>query len=256
MNNNTLLDKLKQCYHLLSAKERIAHIFIWISGLVLINIPSWDITVGEFHSQDYSLIVPGIYGLLINITLFYGNTCLVYFYIRKNRAEYFKQSSLLFLILCFVEILLDTIFWSAWNQRFEVPIVQSIVLGTFLMNAIFFLLPSFVYAVVLILRNEKPVKEKISIKDGMRNVLVKPKDILFIEADGNYVKFQLKHQKYLERNTLVQVLGKLPSEFIQCHRSYIVNTEQIREIQYSTIQIGDFTVPIGRSYRKTLRILN
>ena len=97
--------------------------------------------------------------------------------------------------------------------------------------------------------------------DGvMRNVPVA--DIQYVEAAGNYVVLQLTGQNrpVRMRATLSEALQKLgPDRFARCHKGYLVNLGQVREVQISHILLhSGGTIPLGRQFRTELqkKILN
>jgi hypothetical protein len=74
-----------------------------------------------------------------------------------------------------------------------------------------------------------PAKSTLEIKGTNQGeqFLFSPGDVYYLKSNGNYVLVyfqkagQLKHE--MLRNTLSQVSGQLPADFIPIHRSYIVN---------------------------------
>lgn len=75
-------------------------------------------------------------------------------------------------------------------------------------------------------------------------------DILFAEAMENYVGIYLPDKKLVTHSTLKSLLEKLPGQqFIQPHKSYIVNVNQIRSIEGNIMTIDRFQVPISK-YQK------
>ncbi len=97
--------------------------------------------------------------------------------------------------------------------------------------------------------------------------LVKVGDISFIEAKGDYTLVHTnKNGNGMIHHTIKNWIKRLPSEaFIQVHRSYITNLQQIRLIkkegkQNYKIQLKscDELIPIGRSYwcefKKTFKL--
>ena len=97
--------------------------------------------------------------------------------------------------------------------------------------------------------------------DGvMRNVPVA--DIQYAESAGNYVALQIAGQKepVRMRATLSEALQKLGTDrFARCHKGYLVNLGQVREIQISHILLhSGGTIPLGRQFRTELqkKILN
>lgn len=76
-------------------------------------------------------------------------------------------------------------------------------------------------------------------------------DILFIKAEVDYVNVITKEKEVLILDSLRNWNEKLQGlEFIQVHRSYIINTNEITKVYGNQIFIGDATVPIGKTYKE------
>lgn len=74
----------------------------------------------------------------------------------------------------------------------------------------------------------------ILIKDRGREIDLDLDDVLYAEAEGNYVNFQLKDRHYLYRITMNALIGDMdPTKFLRIHRSYIVNREKISNVRYT-----------------------
>lgn len=88
---------------------------------------------------------------------------------------------------------------------------------------------------------------------GMK--ILQLQQILYAESVGHYVLIQLgdKGEPLRLRATLLQVQQKLGAEkFVRCHKGYLVNLAQVREVRVSTSQIllhGGDAIPLGRQYR-------
>lgn len=84
-------------------------------------------------------------------------------------------------------------------------------------------------------------------KDQYEKVIVD--EIDFIEADGQYSLVHANDKKYVLSISLTKILSKLANDdFIQTHRSYIINRKKITSInpKENTIKIGGHTIPISR----------
>ena len=58
-----------------------------------------------------------------------------------------------------------------------------------------------------------------------------PREVLFLESSGNYVKLQLVNECHLVRTTLKDIADLFdPRQFIAVHRCYIINTAWIRKV--------------------------
>jgi DNA-binding LytR/AlgR family response regulator len=75
-------------------------------------------------------------------------------------------------------------------------------------------------------------------------------DILFAEALGNYVAFYTADRKIVTHSTLKAVQDKLPPrQFLQPHKSYLVNINHISAIEGNILHVGKYEVPISK-YQK------
>jgi len=76
-------------------------------------------------------------------------------------------------------------------------------------------------------------------------------EICFVEALGDYVKFVTENKNYLSLTTLKSIEEKLNDEmFLKVHRSYIINTKKINDIEDNTVLIGKHVIPISKAHRK------
>lgn len=75
---------------------------------------------------------------------------------------------------------------------------------------------------------------KILIKDRGREINLDLDEVLFAEAEGNYVNFQLKDRHYLYRITMNALINDVdPTKFLRIHRSFIVNRDKITNVKYT-----------------------
>jgi len=108
-------------------------------------------------------------------------------------------------------------------------------------------------------RPEQKHEERLVIKSGGRVFFVRAEEIEWIEAAGNYVRLHLKDQAHLFRETMNQIEARLdPQRFFRIHRSRIVNTERIKELQpwfngeFIVVLQNGTQLRLSRSYREKL----
>ncbi|WP_375560966.1 LytR/AlgR family response regulator transcription factor [Bernardetia sp. OM2101] len=104
-------------------------------------------------------------------------------------------------------------------------------------------------------RNDILLREHIFIKDKGKLKKITLKDIIVIEAANKYVDISTKTNKFVVRMSLRDIETKLPpSDFVQIHRSIIINAHFIEDIdpKENTIYLLNRTFDIGRSYRENL----
>ena len=96
---------------------------------------------------------------------------------------------------------------------------------------------------------DAPLKRIAADKDG-RVVFVDVDDIECIEARGNYILVHTEDESFMLRSTLQQAEATLDSaKFLRIHRSIIVNTTYIREMERSPG--GEYTVTLRNRQRYT-----
>lgn len=86
------------------------------------------------------------------------------------------------------------------------------------------------------------------IKTGDGQIRVDFEDLLFCEATGNYVSFQLKKEKHLSRMTFGEVEKLLPSFFVRTHRSFLGNSRLINKVERHQLHIGNRVIPVSSTF--------
>lgn len=76
--------------------------------------------------------------------------------------------------------------------------------------------------------------------------------IYLIEAKGDYIRIKTDDKNYTVHSTLKKIESKLPSLFLKIHRSYIINTNEIIDIEDNSVLIRKDVVPVSRSNRPEL----
>ncbi|QHI38280.1 Transcriptional regulatory protein YpdB [Kordia antarctica] len=86
-----------------------------------------------------------------------------------------------------------------------------------------------------------------------RLVKINIPDIYLIEAKGDYIKIKAEDKNYIVHSTLKKIEEKLPSNlFLKVHRSYIINTTKIVDIEDNSVLIKQDVIPVSRANRKEL----
>ncbi len=83
-------------------------------------------------------------------------------------------------------------------------------------------------------------------------------DIIYIEAEGNYLALQLEGGRLRIRETMTNLEGKLLDKgFIRCHKGYLANIRHIARLKSAELLLNqgneEVSLPIGRSYEKEVR---
>jgi two-component system LytT family response regulator len=74
---------------------------------------------------------------------------------------------------------------------------------------------------------------RIAVKSRHKVSVIPIEDIVYLEAEGDYVMIHTKDARHLKEKTMKYFENHLdPSQFIRIHRSYIVNAKFIDRIEY------------------------
>ncbi len=108
-------------------------------------------------------------------------------------------------------------------------------------------------------KKEKKYLERFLISVGSKYFFVAVREIIFISSAEKYVELHTAKGKYLLRDTMNNVEESLdPEKFARIHRSYIVNVEQIQEMQpwshgdYIVLLKNGEKMNMSRRYRENL----
>lgn len=99
----------------------------------------------------------------------------------------------------------------------------------------------------------KDTAKEFYVNIDRRLIKVEIASITIIEAKGDYINIKMTDKSYTVHSTLKKIEEKLPKElFLKVHRSYIINTKQIIDIEDNSVLIGKDVIPVSRSNRPEL----
>lgn len=98
-----------------------------------------------------------------------------------------------------------------------------------------------------------PPPKSIFIKEKGRYVRLNIADILYFENEADYVRVHCKDKHYMVYSTLKSVASKLVDHnFMRIHRSFIINLNEIVDIEENTLVIERKVIPIAKAHKATL----
>jgi two-component system response regulator LytT len=100
---------------------------------------------------------------------------------------------------------------------------------------------------------EKDIIDELYVNIDRRLVKINFATINLIEAKGDYIQIKTDSKNYTVHSTLKKIEDKLPYElFLKVHRSFIINTTKIVDIEDNSVLIGNNVIPVSRSNRPEL----
>lgn len=98
--------------------------------------------------------------------------------------------------------------------------------------------------------------ESLFVKVDYRYIRVALADIRFIKGFGEYLQIYLegRDSPVMTLSSFAAIMERLPDNFLQVHRSYIVNMNRIDQIERNRIVMdADTYIPIGDSYKASFQ---
>jgi len=106
------------------------------------------------------------------------------------------------------------------------------------------------------IKNKNKSEDYIIVKQGHSDfVKILYNNILFIEADNDYVQIYTEKETIRTHCTLKEMFKKLPKNFIKTHRSYIINKKYASTLSSSSLKISGYTIPVSRAYQSEMKEL-
>lgn len=110
-------------------------------------------------------------------------------------------------------------------------------------------------------RETKVIQEKERLEEIVVKTYIEPNnkqriyldELKFIKADKNYVEFHTDTKRIIDRNKLSSVMAQLPPNFIQVHRSYVINKNFIKSSTGThIILMPEIEIPLSRTFKNKL----
>lgn len=103
--------------------------------------------------------------------------------------------------------------------------------------------------------SDTKARESIFIKVDYRYIRVNLKDILYIKGYGEYLQIHTVNgsQPLLTLSSFSSIMDMLPDNFLQIHRSYIVNMNRIDQVEKSRVILGSERLPVSDSFKRAFQ---
>lgn len=106
-------------------------------------------------------------------------------------------------------------------------------------------------------KDNKDRNHPISIRSNGKTVYLMTSDVLYLEANGEYVKYVCKHGNFMSFQRMKRVAEDLKKYgFVRIHRSYIVNSVHIVSASSSKLILPNAVeLPVSKAYKESLKQL-
>jgi two-component system, LytTR family, response regulator len=102
-------------------------------------------------------------------------------------------------------------------------------------------------------------RDRLVIRSDGRYLMLKPREVEFVEAAGNYLQLHVGDKQYTVRETMSSLETRLDNQrFVRIHRSTLINLDYVKELEATfhgeyviTLRSGQ-RVTLSRTYRSKL----
>ncbi len=227
----------------------------------LVTIPFWELFVDEFiHAVLFSFLA-----ILVGQIINYGN---------------FSALSFLQQIINYVALGVLTVavwlsvgyglFYLIFGENHSQIILNSLWIKGFVGMLVFLIFIQFYYNQQskneveedvmednkeqnALLQKTSEILERIAVKSGQKIHVILVSEIIYLQAEGDYVKIFTAKGKFLKEETMKYFQENLPTkQFVRVHRSYIVNVEMIHRIDVYEKQNQLLTLKNGEQIKASV----
>jgi two-component system LytT family response regulator len=110
--------------------------------------------------------------------------------------------------------------------------------------------------------NSAAQSNRVVVKSGNKIKIIPAIDILYLEAADDYVKIHTKEGSFLKNKTMSYFEDTLdPALFVRCHRSYIINVQEVTRIDQNekdshiVLLRSGIKIPVSRNGYTKLKIV-
>lgn len=100
---------------------------------------------------------------------------------------------------------------------------------------------------------EKMKKSFLEIMSNRKMIKIPYDEIIYVESLSDYIKVITTNNEIVSKEKISKLAERLPDMFLRIHRSFIINTNRIKERSFDEVLVEDIRLNIGRSYRKEVK---
>jgi len=95
--------------------------------------------------------------------------------------------------------------------------------------------------------------QHIMVRSNKKSYKINFDELLYLEAQGDYVKFVTIERVLMVHGTLKEMMQQLPqNQFERIHKSFIISLSKVDYVEGNQVKVGENKVPVSLSYREQL----
>lgn len=93
----------------------------------------------------------------------------------------------------------------------------------------------------------------IMVRSNKKSYRIEFDELLFLEAQGDYVKFVTIEKSLMVHGTMKDFMNQLPeNRFERIHKSYIISLSKVIYVEGNLVKIANHKLPVSLSYKEQL----
>jgi signal transduction histidine kinase len=241
------------------------HIAYWIFVLLVLTRAfgfSWENKLNAFY------FVSMLFPIVIGTSYFFNYVLVPKFYFTRRYGRFVFYTFCTAVVSVYLELLvLMFAFFYLANMNYQnlgpdaaKPILLIITMCLMVFVGSFLLIMNQInenrqVIQQLLDEKEKMKKSFLEIMSNRKLAQIPYEDIVYIESLSNCIKVITINKEITSKERISKLYERLPDHFLRIHRSFIVNTEKIKERSLDELVVDDVRLSIGRTYRKEVKEL-
>lgn len=100
---------------------------------------------------------------------------------------------------------------------------------------------------------ELGISQHLMIRANKKNYKINFDELLYLEAQGDYVRFVTTENALMVHGTLKDFISQIPETlFKQIHKSYVISLSKVVYLEGNQVKIGDHKLQVSLSYKEEL----
>jgi len=239
------------------------HVGYWIFIIIVLTLVfglTWRNNSAAFFFV--SMLLP----IVLGTSYFFNYVLVSKFYLTKKYAKFAFYTFCMAVISVYLEMIVLVISYvylvNLSFQNLSPNATQIVLLAVILYLLVF--VGSFLLMMNQIIENRQVIQELLNEKEKMKKSFLEIisnrkttkipyDDIVYIESLSDYIKLITVKDQIVSKEKISNLALRLPDIFLRIHRSFIINTDRIKNISSDEVMVDDMLLTIGRSYRKAVK---
>lgn len=95
--------------------------------------------------------------------------------------------------------------------------------------------------------------QHLMVRANKKNYRINFDELLFLEAQGDYVRFVTTEKSLMVHGTLKDFITQIPEkQFERIHKSFVISLSKVEYVDGNLVKVGEHKIPVSLSYKDLL----